>query len=301
MQRYLKRSLICIAILMLVSGCDNVENEPNETKMPSETTEVTPTPISSLEPIEVEYTDGLKITIDNEEFIRRFKEAFETPDYIESTKEMPFYEPYYTLYFDGHTIDYGFAHIIIDDRLIETYDPDSISGEGYPDLDQLQDVLFEISYTNCLESNDPFHFSNEKEERVYTLDELFDETATFKNFERGTIDASFFYGAPSYDDSIVPIYDFNEDMLHYNFYDREIMAMNVIEYDWNERAATLGSCTYDEKSDSFGECSDYEKAWIDKMIDSFGVNYQRRYISYEDFMAQKDDFYAKLLEIQDQS
>ncbi len=36
------------------------------------------------------------------------------------------------------------------------------------------------------------------------------------------------------------------------------------------------------------------------MIDSFGVNYKGDYITYDEFMAQKDAFYEKLLSIQGQ-
>ena len=154
----------------------------------------------------------------------------------------------------------------------------------------------EIKAANCLE-NGSGHFTAFRQTKVNTLDDLFDESV-FTTFEPGTIDASFFYAAPNIDDAIQPIYDFNQDLFLYHFYNRETMEKDLIEYDWTARIAQHETCTYDEEENHFTQCSDFEKAWIMKMLNSFLVNYDGRYISYDEFMAQKDAFKETLLKKQ---
>ena len=159
-------------------------------------------------------------------------------------------------------------------------------------------VLMEIKSANCLE-NSSGHCIAFKQTKVDTLDELFDESV-FTTFEPGTIDASFFYAAPNIDDAIQPIYDFNQDLFIYHFYNRETMEKDFIQYYWTTRIAQHGACTYEEENNHFTQCSDFEKAWIMKVLNSFLVNYDGRYISYDEFMTQKDTFKETLIQIQSQ-
>ena len=231
--KYLRIMIVILLTISVFSGCSKEEkNSPSDTSSPTDVVEVTPTlsldpndpfvfldALESLDEIRVEYVDGAEVTISDKELLSRFTEALRSADPIESFDEAPVIEKHYTIYFDDHTLERGFDYEKIDDHLIERSDPNDPQGYGHEELRPLLEVLEEIGYVSEESIN---RFDPDKITKVDGLDDLFSEE-TFTNFDRGTIDASFVYGAPGFDDSIVPIYDFNEGSFLYNFYNTKTM------------------------------------------------------------------------------